>query len=94
MVTVIDGGEAVEGIVMVVEGTDLERKTKRPFIATLKATGSSFDRGNCISGVNQLEAFQNKVRAQVQKTEPAAAAWLIEAAQTVIDTYKAAGCGH
>jgi hypothetical protein len=84
-VTVLSRGEAVEQIVLLLEETSLELKTKRPLVATLEAACASFNRGNCISGVNQLGAFQNKVRSQIAKENPAIAQLLIQAAQAVID---------
>ena len=55
----------------------------RPLIASLAAALDSIERGNSVSGVNQLQAFQNKVRAQV--ADPALASQFIEAAQQVIE---------
>jgi hypothetical protein len=60
-------------------------------IATLKASAASFERGNPISAINQLEAFQNKVRAQLGRTQPALADQLIRAAQELIDLWTAQG---
>ena len=53
----------------------------RPLIATLSAALHSIERGNFVSAVNQLLAFQNKVRAQVAPSDPALAASFIAAAQ-------------
>jgi hypothetical protein len=50
------------------------RKNKRPLIASLKSACSSFDRGNAHSGMNQIKAFQNKVRAQIANSDPQDAA--------------------
>jgi hypothetical protein len=80
---VVTPGEAVELLVMTVDQVDLGRKNKRPLIATLKAAVAAFDRGNFNAAVNQLQAFQNKIRAQV--ADEALAASLIEAAQAIID---------
>ena len=91
-VTVITGSQAVEEIVLILEETTLDRKTKRPFIATLKASEASFDRLNCVSGVNQLEAFINKVRAQVTPEDPMAAAELIYATEAAIAAFEQYGC--
>ena len=55
----------------------------------MKASAASFDRGSNQSGINQLSAFQNKVRAQVAKTDPALAAELIASAQAIIDALQA-----
>jgi len=84
-VCVIGAGEAVEDCIELVENTQIERKNKRPLLASLKAAQASFDRGNITSGRNQLKAFQNKVRAQVGKSNPAEAELFIECAQRIID---------
>ena len=84
-VEVITAGEAVDLLVALVNDSSIERKNKRPFIASLKAAGASFDRGNNTSAINQLHAFQNKVRAQIGKTNPAEAAKWIRLAQSIID---------
>ena len=48
--------------------------------------GDAFDRGNSIPGINQLEAFQNKVRAQINPTDPALAETFTQAAQKFLET--------
>jgi hypothetical protein len=55
----------------------------KPLMATLSAALASIERGNFLAAANQLNAFQNKVRAQV--ADPALASQFIEAAQQVID---------
>jgi hypothetical protein len=77
--------EAVEQCILLVESTPIQRKNKRPLIASLKAACDSFDRGNFGAGINQLEAFQHKVRAQVERNDPAAAQAFHECAQRIID---------
>ena len=79
----------MEDLISKVNDADIDRKPKRPFIASLKAAAASFDRGSNQSGVNQLAAFQNKVRAQIARTDPALAAELIAAAQAIIDALEA-----
>jgi len=66
------------------------RKNKRPLIASLKAAAASFDRESMQSGLNQLHAFQNKVRAQIAKDNPAEAAAFIAGAQKIIDAVNCA----
>jgi len=83
---VISGGQGVELLIMQVDESAIAANRKRPLIATLKAAAASFDRGSLGSGVNQLQAFQNKVSAQVAKEDPALAAFLIRNAQLLIDT--------
>jgi hypothetical protein len=84
-VCVITPGEAVEGCIALVEQTDVTRRNKRPLIATLKAAAASFDRGSLTSGVNQLGAFQNKVRAQIGKDNPAEAQMFSDTVQKILD---------
>jgi hypothetical protein len=69
-IEVITAGEAIDLLITEVNEADLDRKNKRPFLATLKAVQASFDRGQVGAAVNQLVAFQNKVRAQVSPTQP------------------------
>jgi uncharacterized delta-60 repeat protein len=57
----------------------------RPLVATLEAALASIERGNPVSAINQLQAFQNKVRAQVAPLDPALAASFSQAAQEIID---------
>jgi hypothetical protein len=71
-VSVLTAGEAVDNLIDLVNDASMERKNKRPFIASLKAASASLERGNFQSGANQLHAFQNKIRAQVGKTDPIA----------------------
>jgi hypothetical protein len=73
-VEIITVGEALDELIDRVNNASLGRQNKRPFIASLKAAVASFDRGSCESGVNQLGAFLNKVRAQVSRNNPAIAA--------------------
>jgi len=58
-------------------------------LATLEAALASFERGSLRSGVNQLGAFQNKVRAQVARKEGALAAAWIASAEEIIDAARA-----
>ena len=65
--------------------TPVEASGKQPLVASLKAAGASFDRGSVGSGINQLGAFQNKVRAQVGPVDAKLAVELTRAVQVVID---------
>jgi len=82
---VITAGVALEEVVWMVQESSLARNRKQPLLASLKVAGASFDRGSVGSGINQLQAFQSKVRAQVAKDDPGLAAELIRAVQVVID---------
>lgn len=82
-IQIVTPAEAVELLILTVDEVDLGRKNKRPLIATLKASVAAFDRGNSEAAINQLQAFQNKIRAQVADEDLAAS--LIAAAQAIID---------
>jgi len=62
----------------------------QPLIATLRAALASLERGNFIPAVNQLRAFQNKVQAQVARSDGALAGRFIQAAQHIVDAIN--GC--
>ena len=57
-----------------------------PLAVTLSAAIAATERGNRTAAINQLQAFQHKVRAQLAPTDPALATQLILAAQEVIDS--------
>jgi len=54
-------------------------------IASLNAAIASIDRSNPTAAINQLQAFQNQVLAQVSPLDPVLADQFIQAAQEVID---------
>jgi hypothetical protein len=68
-----------------ISNSSLATNRKPPLLASLNAAKTSFESGNFQSGINQLGAFQNKVRAQVGPGDPALAEALSSAAQRVID---------
>lgn len=82
---IITPGQGVEELILRVNESTLSGYNKRPLLATLKATAASFDRNNLRSAVNQLAAFQNKVRAQVASRNSELAATWIALAQEIID---------
>ncbi len=81
-VEVITPAQAVERLIAQVTA---QWPRSRPLVATLSAALASIERGNLISAVNQLQAFQNKVRAQVAPADPALAATFIQSAQDILD---------
>ena len=83
-VEVITPAQAVGLVIEMVENSALSQKSQQPLLVSLQAAAASFDRGNPVPGVNQLQAFQNKVRAQVAPSYPALADQLIAAAQAII----------
>jgi hypothetical protein len=56
----------------------------QPLAASLRAALASIDRSNPISAANQLLAFQNQLRAQIEPLDDALASSLIQSAQEVI----------
>jgi len=60
-------------------------KNLQPLLTTLDAAIDSFERGNFTSGLNQLEAFQNKLRAQVAPDDPVLADMLTSMSQLIAD---------
>ncbi|MBI3852376.1 MAG: tandem-95 repeat protein [Verrucomicrobia bacterium] len=84
--SVISPAQAVADLVLLVEQADLGTKNDQPLLATLNAAMSAFDRDKFNAGVNQLNAFENKVRAQIAPLDPAFADILINAAQRIINS--------
>jgi hypothetical protein len=89
-VCVITAGQAVEQCIDLLDNMNLERKNKRPLLASLKAATASFDRGNIGSAMNQLKAFLNKVRAQVAPANPAGAAVLADCVRGILTAVECA----
>jgi hypothetical protein len=82
-IEVITGSQAVQRLVAAVNS---DVSTSQPLIASLRAAIASIDRSNPTAAINQLQAFQNQVRAQVEPLDSALAQDLIQTAQAVIDT--------
>jgi hypothetical protein len=81
-VEVITIGEALNRLRARVQA---EAAKPQPLLAALNAAIASVERCNRTSAANQLHAFQNKVRAQVARDNPALAQQWTEAAQEIID---------
>lgn len=77
--------QRVGELVSLLADSGLAPHRQQPLRVSLQAAAASFDSGNFIAGVNQLRAFQNKVRAQVQRSDPALALSLIRAADGIIE---------
>ena len=82
---VLSPAQAVATLMTLVESSDLSRRNEKPLLASLESAAASFDRGNGTAGLNQLQAFQNKVLAQITPLDPSLAAILIRTAQEIID---------
>jgi hypothetical protein len=67
-----------------VDRSALRLRDQQPLNATLAAARAAIGRGDRTPCLNQLAAFQNKVRAQIGPSNPALAAELIAAAQEII----------
>ena len=91
VVNVITAGQAVEKLIDFVNDSVLPRKHAHPLLATLNAASASFDRGHTKAGLNHLEAFQHKVRAQISRDDPALAETFTQAAQTIINAFAGLG---
>jgi hypothetical protein len=66
----------------------LPDKRKHSLLISLDAACQSFDGGQLSAGLNQLNAFQNKVQAQVQDSDPVLAQTLIDTVQAIIDAFE------
>jgi hypothetical protein len=82
---VLSPAQAVGIIIGLLEDSSLTATRQHPLLATLTAAAASFERADFQPAINQLGAFQNKVRAQVSPSVPALAEDLLSAAQTLID---------
>ncbi len=87
---VITPAEGIAALVDDINSTGLGSRNRRPLISLLKSASACYDRCLCESGVKQLNAFINKVRAQVEPSRPEVAADLVAKAQALLD---ATTCG-
>jgi hypothetical protein len=65
-----------------------------PLLSTLEAAMSSMERQDLGAAMNQLEAFQHQVRAQVARSDPALAQTLVEDARLIADLLENCGQSH
>jgi hypothetical protein len=82
-----------QGVLMMeamVQASDLRHA--QPFVASLDAAYASIVRGNTTPAMNQLKAFENKVRVQAADLSPALATVLIQVTGQILDAL-AAGPG-
>jgi hypothetical protein len=63
-----------------------EAGSGQSLIASLRAALASIDRSHPIAAINQLQAFQRKVLAQVAPDDPELAAEFVQLAQEIIDS--------
>jgi len=76
--------DAIDTLIDDINNSNLERRNKRPLIASLKAACASVDRGSLNSALGQLGAFKNKVRAQIAPDNPVEAARFIAQVDAII----------
>lgn len=81
-VQVLSAAQATEQLLALVQNLSPER---RPLAATLSAALAAMDRNNPTAALNDLLAFQNKVRSQVIPTDPELAELLLEKSQELIN---------
>ena len=82
LVQVITLAQAVDNLVAAVTN-NVSRS--QPLIASLSAAIASIDRSNPTAAINQLRAFQEQIRAQLQPLDPDLAQTMLQASQAVID---------
>jgi hypothetical protein len=87
-VEVITIAQAVERLQAVVN-TDVSKE--QPLIATLNAALAAIERSNPTAAINQLQAFQNQVSAQIAPLDATLAQSLIDTAQSIINALTATG---
>jgi len=79
---VITTSQAVDRLIALVQAGS---GNTQPLIASLRAALAAIDRSQPQTAINQLEAFINKVQAQLAAADPVLAAQLIADAQAIID---------
>ena len=84
------GNPLLEQLIAAVKAANVPRN-RQPLLASLLAAKDSFNLGNIKSGINQLRAFKNKLRAQVAPGAPLLAAALGLAADQVIQSVDPSG---
>jgi hypothetical protein len=80
-VEIISSAKAIEDLIGLV---DSQATATKPLIASLHAAIASLDRGQENSAINQLESFEQKVRVQVERSDPLLADRLNLAADAII----------
>jgi hypothetical protein len=90
-VEVITTAQATERLLAAIEGGVVR---DQPLVATLAATLASIDRSNPTAAMNQLQAFQQQVLAQVAPIDPALANQFIQLAQDIIEILSSDSRAH
>jgi hypothetical protein len=84
-ITVLSPCQAVQALILEVHGMELDPAIARPLEAALTAAGASFQRGNWLLGMTQLESFERRVQLLVAPSEPGLAEQWIAAAEEIAD---------
>ena len=90
-VQVVTLAQAVDQLKAVIN-TDVSKK--QSLIATLNAALGAIDRGHPMAAINQLQAFQHQVSAQISPLDPALAQTLIDEAQSIINALAGSPAPH
>src|SRR5207245_6332247 len=75
----------VGALIAAMNAAGLGSNRLQPLVASLQAAAASFDSENLMAGINQLNAFENKVHAQVARGNAPLAAALIQTDQEIVD---------
>ena len=82
---VIRPTEAIELVASLAEEAPLERRDKRPLVASLVTAAGYLRSGDYESGVSQLCAFQMKCHTQIRPVNPETAERLITSVQEIVN---------
>lgn len=77
--------EGMQKLIASVRDSRLATRQQQPLLASLNAGAMSFDAGNLRAGINQLHAFQNKIRAQLARGDEVLADQFTQAARKIMD---------
>lgn len=88
VVQILEPCQAIGELIALIQASDTPRHNKRPLIASLEAACASIERSDFVPAANQLQAFQNKVRAQVGLANPTLADTFLSAVQAIIDSLR------
>ncbi len=77
--------DRVAELTALLDNSELADRHQEPLRVSLNAAKASFSATNLLAGINQLRAFQNKLRAQVARTDPVLADQFSQGAQRIID---------
>jgi uncharacterized delta-60 repeat protein len=83
-VQVLSPAQAVGRLVSLVQSSPLPANRQQPLLATLRAATAAVERRDLRPALEQLGAFENKVRAQMVRLDPALAATLFQTTERII----------